>query len=170
MTEAVPNVFGLREAASEQDDIGWCNFLLGRLSKQWSDAQARHLESVQSHSLGRRWTIAILEKLWDTSWDTWECRNGTAHDPLHHWRVAHLHEMQRQVKGIFEEGSEGLLPRDKRLFSKGVERLTDGTKTDMRQWITSVRLARKHAASALADAAASLRAGRALFKKWLESG
>jgi hypothetical protein len=69
--------------------------------------------------------------------------------------------MQRQVEEIFEEGSEGLLPRDKQSFSKGVERLTDGT--DMRQWITSVWLARERAASTSADATASLRAGLAMF-------
>jgi hypothetical protein len=170
VTDVVPDEFGLRDAVTEQDAIGWYNFLLGRLSKKWSDTQARYLESIQSRSSGRRWTIAILEKVWDISWDMWEHRNGIAHDPLHHRRLAQLHEMQRQVKEIFEEGREGLLPRDKRLFSKGVERLTDGSETDMQQWITSVLLARERANSATADEAASLRAGRALFRRWLESG
>ena len=169
-TEAVPDEFGLREAVSAQDDIGWYNFLLGRLSNKWSDVQARYLESIQSRSSGRRWTIAILEKLWDISWDMWEQRNGIAHDPLHHRRIAKLHEMQRQVREIFGEGSDALLPRDKRLFNKGVDRLTDGSETDMQQWITSVLLARARADSASEDASASLRAGRALFKRWLESG
>jgi hypothetical protein len=170
VTDVVPDEFGLRDAVTEQDAIGWYNFLLGRLSKKWSDTQARYLESIQSRSSGRRWTIAILEKVWDISWDMWEHRNGIAHDPLHHRRLAQLHEMQRQVKEIFEEGREGLLPRDKRLFSKGVDRLTDGSETDMQQWITSVLLARERANSATADEAASLRAGRALFRRWLESG
>jgi hypothetical protein len=170
MAEAVPDEFGLREAVSAQDALGWYNFLLGRLSKQWSDVQERYLESIQSRSSGRRWTIAILEKLWDISWDMWEHRNGIAHDPLHHRRLARLQETQRQVNDIFIAGSEGLLPRDKRLFTKGVERLTDGTETDMQQWISSVLLARERADSSIADAAASLRAERAAFKRWRESG
>jgi hypothetical protein len=72
--------------------------------------------------------------------------------------------MQRQVKEIFEEGCEGLLPRDKRLLSKGVERLTDGSETDMQQWVASVLLARERADSAAADATASLWAEWASFK------
>ena len=170
MTAAVPDEFGLRDAVSAQDAIGWYNFLLGRLSKKWSDVQARYLESIQSRSSGRRWTIAILEKIWDISWDMWEQRNGIAHDPSHHRRLAQLQEMQRRVQVIFSEGSEGLLPRDRRLFSKGVERLTDGSETDMQQWITSILLARERADSATADSAASLRAQRAAFKRWFESG
>jgi hypothetical protein len=94
MTEPVPDAFGLREAVSAQDAIGWYNHLLGRLSKQWSDVQARYLESIQSRSSGRRWTIAILEKLWDISWDMWEQRNKIAHDPLHHRCLAQIQEMQ----------------------------------------------------------------------------
>jgi hypothetical protein len=168
MTEPVPDEFGLRGAVAAQDAIGWYNFMLGRLSKQWSEVQARYLESIQSRSSGRRWTIAILEKLWDISWDMWEQRNGIAHDPLHHRRIAHRQEMQRQVHSIFYEGSDGLLPRDKRLFSKGVDRLTDGSETDMQQWITSVHLAQERANSAQADSAASLRAERAAFARWME--
>jgi hypothetical protein len=54
VTDVAPDEFGLRDAVTEQDAIGWHNFLLGRLSKKWSDTQARHLESVQSRSSGRR--------------------------------------------------------------------------------------------------------------------
>jgi hypothetical protein len=63
----VPTTFGIREATIEQDNIGWYNFLLGRLSSRWTDSQQCYLESIKKCNSGRRWTIAILDKIWDIS-------------------------------------------------------------------------------------------------------
>jgi hypothetical protein len=38
--------FGTKAALDEQDKIGWYNFLLGRLSTKWMDAQQKCLESL----------------------------------------------------------------------------------------------------------------------------
>jgi hypothetical protein len=112
MTDLVSNVFGLWEAVYAKDAINWYNFLLGQLSRKWSDVQARYLESIQKRTTGRRWTIAALDKLWDISWDLWEQRNGIAHDPAHPRRITHLQSKQREVRDIFAAGCQDLLSRD----------------------------------------------------------
>jgi hypothetical protein len=170
MSDPVPNEFGLREAVYAQDAIGWYNVLLGRLSRKWSDVQARYLESIQKRTTGRRWTIAILEKLWDISWDMWEQRNGIAHDPAHPRAIAQLQSKQREVTDIFATGCQYLLPRDQRLFAKGADKITAGTLMEMDQWISSVLLARSRASSINDEYAASLRAERVSFHRWLVSG
>jgi hypothetical protein len=152
------------EAVYSQDAIGWLvSFLLGRLSRTWSDVQARYLESIHRRTTGRRWTIAVLEKLWDVSWDMWEHRNGIAHDPSHPRCIAQLTAKQREVHGIFEAGCHNLLPRDQRLFTKGVDKLTDGSLIEMEQWISSVLLTHTRAQHLKEDYVASLRAERASF-------
>jgi hypothetical protein len=30
--------------------------------------------------MGKRWAIALIQKLWDTAWDLWEQRNGILHE------------------------------------------------------------------------------------------
>jgi hypothetical protein len=164
------DAFGVREAVLEQNSLGWYNFLLGRLLTRWADAQQRYLESIDKRNTGRRWTIAILAKIWDISWDIWEQRNGIAHDTLHPRRLAQLQVLQQEVKDVFRDGCDDLLSRDKRLFDKGLEKILAGSDIEMRQWTTSVLLARRRATCAKEDYAASLRAERSVMQHWLNQG
>jgi hypothetical protein len=43
--------FGTKAAVAEQDKIGWYNLLLGRLSKNWTDAQQKYLESIVNYGM-----------------------------------------------------------------------------------------------------------------------
>jgi hypothetical protein len=46
--------FGVYEAVKEQDIIGWYNLLLGRMSRRWTDAQHKYLESIGKQTSGQR--------------------------------------------------------------------------------------------------------------------
>jgi hypothetical protein len=35
---------------------------------------------MRSHRTGKRWAIALIQKMWDTAWDLWEHRNGVLHE------------------------------------------------------------------------------------------
>ena len=56
---------GTKDAVKEQDKIGWYNLLLGRMSQKWRDVQQKYLELLGKRTTGRRWTIAIISKIWD---------------------------------------------------------------------------------------------------------
>jgi hypothetical protein len=165
----VPTTFGIREATIEQDNIGWYNFLLGRLSSRWADSQQRYLESIKKCNSGRRWTIAILDKIWDILWDMWEHRNGIVHDPNHPRRQAMQQMLQMEVQEVYEEGSDTLLSRDRLLFSKPLDTLQPGSEIEMRQWLSSVLLARQRAVSQTEEYVASLHAERNAMRQWLQS-
>jgi hypothetical protein len=56
----------------------------GTKSTKWMDAQQKHLKSIGKQTTGKRWTIAIVSKLWDIAWDMWQHRNHVTHNTLHH--------------------------------------------------------------------------------------
>ena len=59
----------LAAAISDQGHIGWNGFLEGFISTHWHDAQAAHFARIGSHWSAKRWTIAVIRKGWDISWD-----------------------------------------------------------------------------------------------------
>jgi hypothetical protein len=63
-----------------QSAVGWGRFFEGWVVLQWKEQQHRYYMAIKSHRTGRRWTIAILQKLWNIAWDMWEHRNGILHE------------------------------------------------------------------------------------------
>jgi hypothetical protein len=151
----------------EQDKIGWYNFLLGRLSTKWMDAQQKYLESLGKRTTGRRWTIAIISKLWDIAWDMWQHRNHIKHNTLHPRKQLEMEFLGQQVRELYAQGAKELLPRDQQLFQKSVQTLQKGTGNEQEQWITSVLLAHQRAAADTANRKASMTTERALMETWL---
>jgi hypothetical protein len=159
--------FGTKAALDEQDKIGWYNFLLGRLSTKWMDAQQKYLESLGKRTTGRRWTIAIISKLWDIAWDMWQHRNHIKHNTLHPRKQLEMEFLGQQVRELYAQGAKELLPRDRQLFQKSVDTLQKGTGNEQEQWITSVLLAHQRAAADTANRKASMTTERALMETWL---
>jgi len=65
----------IRRALQEQDDIGWTNLLEGCVSQHWAVAPTNYYKWMGSRKSGRRWTIALIKKLWDVVWDLWDQQN-----------------------------------------------------------------------------------------------
>jgi hypothetical protein len=59
----------LKKALIAQSAIGGWNTLLGRVSIQIRDRQAQRYKSKQTRRSGFRWTVALIKKLQDISWD-----------------------------------------------------------------------------------------------------
>jgi hypothetical protein len=96
--------FGAKAAVAEQDKIGWHDMLLGRLSAKWMDAQQKHLESIGKRTTGKRWTVAIVSKLWDIAWDMWQHRNHVIHNALHPKKQLEMELLGLQVNEWHEQG------------------------------------------------------------------
>jgi hypothetical protein len=69
----------IQDAISEQDAIGWQNFVGGWWSTLWAAAQQEYFLWLNRRNTGRRWAIAIILKLTNVSWDMWHHRNGIRH-------------------------------------------------------------------------------------------
>jgi hypothetical protein len=159
--------FGTKAAVTEQDRIGWYNLLLGRMSTKWMDAQQKYLESIGKRTTGRRWTIAIISKLWDIAWDMWQHRNHIKHNTLHPRKQQEMNIIGQQVAELYEQGSSGFLSRDKSLFQKSLATIQKGNGHEQEQWITSVRLAHQRAEAATAGRHTSMTTERSLMETWL---
>jgi hypothetical protein len=159
--------FGTQAAVAEQDKIGWCDMLLGRLSTKWMDAQQKHLESIGKQTTGKRWTIAIVSKLWDIAWDMWQHRNHVTHNTLHPKNQLEMELLNKW----YEQGPEESSTRNRNLFQKSVETLLKGAGNEQEQWVTSVHLAHQRVTAAKATRDASMIASmineRALMETWL---
>ena len=99
-------------AILEQHEIGWDNFMIGRWSTKWQEAQEFFLSQSNSKRSPLRWTTAIIKKLLEICWNVWDFRNGHMHglgskeDRLVHRELNNL-ICQEYMAGYFE-----LLPTD----------------------------------------------------------
>ena len=131
------------------------------------DAQQKYLESIGKRTTCKRWTIAIISKLWDIAWDMWQHRNHVTHNTLHPKKQLEMELLGLQVNEWYEQGPDELLLRDRNLFQKPVATLLKGSDNEQEQWVTSVRLAHQGAAAAKATRDASMINERALMESWL---
>ncbi len=160
--------WGTRHAVKEQDQIGWHQLLLGRIGNKWSDAQQRHIDSLQKKNTGRRWTISLIQKALEIAWDMWEQRNHIKHNALHPRAAAAVVDVKVQLQLLYRKGHAGFLSQDRLLFSKSETKLLKGEAKEMLQWITSVLNATRRAAQAKNDAYASMQVERAIMQRWLQ--
>jgi hypothetical protein len=65
----------LRTAVHHQDEIGWYNFLMGRISVKWHAVQHWYYEWLGKSNTGRKWAVALIKKIFKVSWDMWDHRN-----------------------------------------------------------------------------------------------
>jgi hypothetical protein len=73
------NRFSAEQVADKQTELGWKHFFEGRLHNQWRKLQESYHLQMSIRRSGKRWSGAIIKKLWDIAWDLWEHRNGILH-------------------------------------------------------------------------------------------
>jgi hypothetical protein len=160
------DIYGAHHAVHHQDKIGWYNFLLGRLSKKWSDSQKRYIDSLHRKNSGRRWTSSVIQKALDIAWDMWEQRNDINRNTMHPRWAAAIDKIKAQLRGLYRQ-ERNFLPIDRHLFLKSESTLLLGEPHLMLQWITSVITASWRAAAATNDLEQTMTAERALMQRWL---
>jgi hypothetical protein len=62
---------GVNDLIKVQSKIGWRAFLEGEVLKDWEAKQAEYYVWLKKRNTGRRWTITLIKKLWEISWDMW---------------------------------------------------------------------------------------------------
>lgn len=70
----------LREAIQEQSRHGWYSFFMGFLSPRWQESQQQYYRRKGSKHSSKRWTAALISRLWNTAWDMWKARSKLVHD------------------------------------------------------------------------------------------
>ena len=155
-------------AVAHQDLIGWAQFLRGRLSKKWKDAQELWIiaQSTKWKRSSGLWTEKLIRALWEVVWEMWEYRNSVRHHPLHPWNRKKQQDLDDSIQHEFDRYRDAeFLQVDRRLFRSTAKHMIEEHSTERKeQWIQSVEMARLRQLQTqlLATAASSL-----LMRNWL---
>jgi hypothetical protein len=86
----------IEPAITHQSKLGWRNLLEGIPSKQWQETQRVYFSRIGSARSPKRWTIAMIQKLWEVAWNMWEHCNGILHDKEQSIILQHLNTNIRE--------------------------------------------------------------------------
>ena len=64
----------------EQDNIGWQNFVEGKLLMRWKLLQEQHYACTGSSRMADQWAKGLITKLLEMVHDVWKYRNSVLHE------------------------------------------------------------------------------------------
>ena len=134
------------------------------MAKDWEYAQDSHYKWCKSRRSGRRWTISLIQKLWDIAWDLWENRNDMLYAKENAEALHGMDAVDDDIRRHFQRGPVGLLPNDRALLSGSVNDVLSAPIFYRQRWLLRMDNARSRANRRQAD---TYQAERQLFAAWL---
>ena len=124
----------------DQNNIGWRNFLYGRISRKWRE---QYTELADANiSQGKRWATEMVSKLMKVSWDQWQFRNAIKHSADHPLVAAERERVGQLVSSQFLQGTYHLLPKDRRRLNISKEEILKKSLEAQKKWVESMEAAR----------------------------
>jgi hypothetical protein len=161
---------GLRAAVLHQDEIGWYNFLMGRISLQWKEVQQRYYEWLGKRNTGKKWATALIQKVWEVSWDMWDHRNDVRLNTLTPAKQRRILALDALVRDEYTRGTEGMRVKDRHWLAKPLAHILQYEYNRKEQWAESIQLARIRFLNQAEHEAAVNRRQRDLLDDWLAAG
>jgi hypothetical protein len=125
-----------------QDTIGARQVFEGWIHTEWEMIQERYYATTNSQRSSKRWTIALILKLWDVAWDLWDFRNAVFHDQQNISLQEDTLEMNIQVRDLYHDlAITGLLAKDSHLMTIPLSRLLGFPRLQKTEWIQQATLA-----------------------------
>ena len=151
-----------------QHDIGWGHALDGCIHKQWREEIALFHKNNYSNKVShKRWTTAIIRKMWDVSWDMWDQRNAILFQVTPDEDLLGITKMKHTIRRELDQGRDVLMSPDERaLFSVDIDEVQEWTLDRMNTWYSRVVAARQLSAARNEIHMTSERRGMA---RWLNS-
>jgi hypothetical protein len=132
----------LTDAISQQDEIGWDNFLEGTISKHWQPVQALYFLFTNSRKSTLRWASALIRKTWIVAWDQWEHRNGILHHKENNLTFDEIETIELKIRQEFSDGRCQLPQADAYLFRGTVNKILHRKIPQLKDWLEQVEAAR----------------------------
>jgi hypothetical protein len=162
-----PTLHGLRIAVAHQDELGWYNFLMGRISIEWKAVQQRYYEWLGKRNTGKKWAVALIQKVFSVSWDMWDHRNDVRVNTVTPAKARRILVLNQLILDEYERGSMGMIARDQHWLIKPTGTILAYDFERKEQWVESVQLARIRFHNRDDHEAATNRQQRALLAEWL---
>jgi hypothetical protein len=119
-TVKVSHFLGLWATIEHQERVGWQAMLEGMPVQSWEEVQQRYFAWRKKQQTGKRWLVAIIQKLWDVAWDLWEHRNSILHDS--DMNVAEQ-QLNLVVTVKYNMGPQTVTREARQLFRPGLNKL-----------------------------------------------
>jgi hypothetical protein len=147
-----------------QQRVGGHRLLEGWLVPEWGSLQQRFYTRIGSKQTGKRWLIAVIRKLWDTTWDLWDHRNQVLHEQELHLTQAMSRGLHRLVIETYTASRVRILPRkDAYLVKFPLVDLLKKEDEVKQAWLQGAQLA----LAAMSADSNSLRGMRQCLRRWL---
>jgi hypothetical protein len=118
--------------------------MFGDISILWQEIQAQYFQEIGKQNSGWRWTSALIQKIWQVTWDQWEHRNAILHNSENLITQAEAMVIISRVQMELETGIQGLLQGDRYLFDDHrVAKSAKWTVDSQVSWINTVAEARQ---------------------------
>jgi len=144
--QTVPHDFdflfpGVQAALEDQDFIGWNNFFEGCIASSWTETQQKYYKWLGCRKSGRRWTVALIKKLYEIAWDMWEHRNHILHAKENEEVLHNMTLVDLEITFLWRQGYGNLPAREHYLFSGSLEDLLQSSVRNRQTWLATVNSA-----------------------------
>ena len=140
---ATKNNYSLQVLASEQDAIGWDNFMEGRISLQFCEQQREYYIEQESRSSGIKWASDLISQLLLMIKTQWLHRNAVVHkrrrDGL---KLEEGQRISNEIIDIIQEGTEVIDEEDQYLLDHSIEEINAWKGAKKKIWIRSMQAAK----------------------------
>jgi hypothetical protein len=132
---------GVNDIVRLQDRAGWKAFLEGAVLNAWTAKQQEYYNWIKRKNTGKQWTITLIKKMWETSWNMWEQQNGELNNLESPASIREHMRLDTMISNEYTD-QDTLSIRDRRWFRRPKEVIFTEAIEYKQQWLESVGLAR----------------------------
>ena len=130
--------------ARSQDEIGWRNFMEGRVSKEFYAIQRLHLIHSSSFLGGDDWVKQFISRILHITHSQWIYRNFTLHDRMKGYlRLKDRLVTLADIETLMETQPHELPKESEFLLEMDMDRLCSSDIDHQKYWIYAMKAARK---------------------------
>jgi len=124
--------------------MNWLGCCVRQLAWPWIAVSTRGiLEPMATKKSSKWWTVELIKKLWNISWDLWDQCNEALHNPQNNHDNILDSRINNRVCILFDTRPMAI-PRDAfGLFCHTLDNLLQHSMTYKEQWVTSVEVKKK---------------------------
>ena len=141
----------VKQAVSEQHNIGWDNFVTGFWTQSWAEVQHRHFKRLKLRYSGRRWAAKVSGRLWQLLKSHWDHRNSVLYS---HNIIDDLRGRSELLHACQLELDIGLQDLDEVFaiyFDTDIDSLEEEHISDIKSWFSTIRGAREQSGWVYSD-------------------
>ena len=167
----VPPNHHLYCATLQQGDIGWGNLLEGWIAIEWETMQQEFYTYNHSRRTGRKWSVMLLQRIWQISRALWEHCNAILHQQENIVTKVQEFSLNRKIQRMYEDILQlALGPEDAYLRTLTLPVLLQKTWTYKSEWCKSAEIVIARTKRGRTSWSRNLRHMRSFMRRWLQQG